>query len=69
LRLRPVQHSDGLIIALDLPFHHTGKNRSLGTENRVDRINRHLPTPEEFGRWPAAAPKYGLELLWPPFPE
>jgi hypothetical protein len=27
------------------------------------------PTPEEFGRWPAAAPKYGLELLGPPLPE
>jgi quercetin dioxygenase-like cupin family protein len=27
------------------------------------------PTPEEFGRWPAAAPKFGLELLGPPLPE
>lgn len=27
------------------------------------------PTPEEFARWPKAAPKYGLELLGPPLPE
>ncbi len=27
------------------------------------------PTPEEFRRWPAAAPTFGLELLGPPLPE
>jgi quercetin dioxygenase-like cupin family protein len=54
---------------------------ALGTPGGVEHLYREVgvpaaelilplpPTPEEFGRWPAAAPKYGLELLGPPLPE
>ena len=54
---------------------------AFGTPGGVEHLYREVgvpatelvlpspPTPEEFGRWPAAAPKYGLELLGPPLPE
>ncbi len=54
---------------------------ALGTPGGVEHLYREVgvpanelvlpasPTPEEFRRWPAAAPKYGLELLGPPIPE
>ncbi len=54
---------------------------ALGTPGGVEHLYREVgipapelilpppPTPEEFGRWPAAAPKYGLALLGPPLPE
>jgi quercetin dioxygenase-like cupin family protein len=54
---------------------------ALGTPGGVEHLYREVgvpatelvlpspPTPEEFGRWPAVAPKYGLELLGPPLPE
>jgi quercetin dioxygenase-like cupin family protein len=54
---------------------------ALGTPGGVEHLCREVgvpadeltlparPTAEEFRRWPAAAPKYGLELLGPPLPE
>src|SRR6266566_1425365 len=54
---------------------------AVGTPGGVEHLYREVgipapglilpppPTPDEFGRWPAAAPKYGLELLGPPLPE
>jgi len=54
---------------------------ALGSPGGVEHLYREVgspadelilpapPTPEDFRRWPAAAPKYGLELLGPPLPE
>jgi hypothetical protein len=54
---------------------------AFGTPGGVEHLYREVgvpadelilpapPTAEEFRRWPAAAPKYGLELLGPPLPE
>ena len=53
---------------------------AFGTPGGVEHLYREVgvpadklslpapPTAEEFRRWPAAAPKYGLQLLGPPLP-
>lgn len=54
---------------------------AFGTPGGVEHLYREVgvpateravppaPTPEDFARWPKAAPRYGLELLGPPLPE
>jgi quercetin dioxygenase-like cupin family protein len=67
-RFRVARNTPATFLAFGTPGGVEHLYREVGVP-AVERTIPSAPTPEEFARWPKAAPKYGLELLGPPLPE
>ncbi len=67
-RFRIGRHKPATFLAFGTPGGVEHLYREVGVP-AAERTVPGAPTPEDFARWPKAAPKYGLELLGPPLPE